>query len=122
MRDIVFRGKGDKKYNDGNWYYGVPIQRSDGDWQICTQCSKRTIISETIGQYTGLTDKNRKNIFEGDILKANNGHIGWVIFRNGEFVKCCYCHPKSFNIIFGNNERVVGNIYDNPELMRSDTK
>ena len=73
---------------------------------------------ETIGEYTGLTDLNDTKIFEGDILKANNGHIGWVIFRNGEFVKRCCCHPNSFNTIFyGDNETVVGNIYDNPELL-----
>lgn len=120
MREILFRGKGNKKYNDGGWYYGVPIQCNDGDWQICTNCSKRTVVAKTIGQYTGLTDNNGTKIFEGDILKANNGHIGWVIFRNGEFLKRCGCHPNSFNIFYGDNETVVGNIYDNPELLRGD--
>ena len=68
MREILFRGKGDKKYNDGVWYYGVPIRDFEGDWQICTDNSKRVVIPETIGQYTGLTDKNGKRIFEGDIV------------------------------------------------------
>ena len=75
---------------------------------------------ETIGEYTGLTDLNDTKIFEGDILKANNGHIGWVIFRNGEFLKRCCCHPNSFNIFYGDNETVVGNIYDNPELLKNE--
>lgn len=131
MREILFRGKGNKKYNDGDWYYGVPIQCDDGDWQICTNCSKRTVIAKTIGQYTGLTDKNGTKIFEGDIVKCISRFDAKdmaVIFETAEFhfvdcqryknyTECCgYRH-------FGTLEtEVIGNIHDNPELLRGDTE
>lgn len=124
MTEILFRGKGNKKYNDGDWYYGVPIQCSDGDWQICTDCSARTVITETIGQYTGLTDKNGKKIFEGDIVKHDFGkeQIGvqyavvefdskYASFLINPLDDWMFCCDKS-------DCEVVGNIHDNHELLR----
>lgn len=129
MREILFRGKGNKKYNDGDWYYGVPIQCDDGDWQICTNCSKRTVVAETIGEYTGLTDKNGTRIFEGDIIKCISRFDAKdmvVIFETAEFhlVDCqryknyteC-CGYKYFGTL---ETEVIGNIHDNPELLRGD--
>lgn len=113
----------------GDWYYGVPIQCDDGDWQICTNCSKRTVVAETIGEYTGLTDKNGTRIFEGDIIKCISRFDAKdmvVIFETAEFhlVDCqryknyteC-CGYKYFGTL---ETEVIGNIHDNPELLRSD--
>lgn len=131
MREILFRGKGNKKYNDGGWYYGVPIQCSDGDWQICTNCSKRTVIAKTIGQYTGLTDKNGKKIFEGDVVSTDlKRPYNIVVFRDGCFMFNCNDGNQDYYdimlpILQSEHTRyeygeVIGNIYDNPELLRSD--
>ena len=126
MREILFRGRGNTKYNDGEWYYGVPIRDFEGDWQICTDNSKRTVIPETIGQYTGLADKNGTKIFEGDIVDVlyDVNYIGVaaerigvfeVVFHNG-----CFMKQKGgvrYHFIPSDKCTVIGNIYDNPELL-----
>lgn len=129
MREILFRGKGDKKYNGGMWYFGVPIRCYDGDWQICTNNSKRTVIPETIGQYTGLADKNGTKIFEGDIVKRfllgkmyifqigyDNGLTSFIGQAGIKFTTFDY-DPAEFDSA---EFEVVGNIYDNPELLEGD--
>jgi len=128
MREILFRGKGDKRYNDGEWCLGVPIKCYDGDWQICTDHIRRTVIPETIGQYAGSPDKNNKKIFEGDICKVtmftcegkDKHYLCEVCFDCGSFV---FRERSGFDILpvdiydFETDVEVIGNIYDNPELI-----
>ena len=136
MREILFRGRGDTKYNDGVWYYGVPVRDFEDDWQICTNSSKRTVIPETIGQYTGLKDKNGKRIFEGDIIKYKNTDgikfngvaltvIGKVVYneKNVSFAISGKDEigAKYYDYFPIKNIEVIGNIHDDPELLRGDT-
>ena len=128
MREILFRAK--KNYGDGEWIEGVPIQCYDGDWQMVTDCSKTMIDIETIGQYTELTDKNDKKIFEGDILNCCLGEsyiIGVVKFdqriasffvdynnrKTNLFIDFFLANQKNEKVCF----ELIGNIHDNPELL-----
>lgn len=125
MREILFRGRGNTKYNDGEWYYGVPIRDFEGDWQICTDNSKRTVIPETIGQYTGLADKNGTKIFEGDIVKRfwfGKMCIYQIDYDNGLASFIGRAGMKFTTFDYDSEEfEVIGNIYDNPELLGGET-
>ena len=141
MREILFRGqtrrKGEKVRMDGspvesNWVYGGVLCGS-GDHSIIYQTEpdieKKVVYTDTLGQYTGLTDKNGTKIFEGDIVEYEAGgklRIGRVFFsdfrasfsvtagKNGS----ARINNDLFNYIQnGNSVTVIGNIYDNPELI-----
>lgn len=136
MRDILFRGqtrrKGEYIVNmagdkcESHWVYGgIFPQNKDGDFAIIYQqepeIRKFTVYAETVGQFTGLTDKNDKRIFEGDIvsLVKHDGLIYKVVY-----VPCRYelVNSKGVNcfvldIYKSENIEVIGNIHDNPELL-----
>ncbi len=135
----IYRGKGNPKYNDGEWYYGY-LTYDGSDYQIVDSeygSCKRTVIPETVGQCTGLKDKNGKLIFEGDVVKLTdtNNNIEWkayVVFGNpyGEFNwgwNLMYIGEKTkvdTDILLwtemeetGAYCEVIGNVYDNPELL-----
>lgn len=71
-REILFRGKGNPKYNNGDWFYGYLLFDGD-DYQIVDPrygSCHRTVLKETVGEFTGMTDKNGIKIFEGDIVRT----------------------------------------------------
>ena len=90
MRDIKFRGK---KENSGEWVYGYLIS----DYVICQDVyyddyldirleSPVEVDSETVGQYTGIKDRNGKEIYEGDILYVESVNMSAVVFwKDGGF-------------------------------------
>ena len=129
MREILFRGK---SRDTNKWVFGdfvsdfCAISHEDylnehGDiGYIMTY-----VIPETIGQYTGLIDKNGTKIFEGDIVKIHYDSAIWgnnreVVFEEGQwFFKDNAKTQKSYIGAWGNSVvEVIGNIHDNPELLK----
>ena len=115
MREILFRGK---RTNNGEWVEGKDIMHKTVRGKLCLANVGEDWVSvepETFGQYTGLTDKNGKRIFEGDVVRLpelyGNG-ITVIRFYNGAFQASD--GTWTYNI-YGLME-VIGNIYDNPEL------
>ncbi len=118
-REILFRAK---RIDNGEWVEGdLHVIDCKHPHIHCNGISYRIDVN-TIGQFTGLTDKNGVKIFEGYILKFDDGE-NWetgrlvVEFINGAFNFCCF-HPEQKEFI--DEPRiieVIGNIHDNPELL-----
>lgn len=119
MRKIKFRAKAMSKKNT-NWHYGlVRSIAKDGTGFIQDQNRNCIHINiETLGQYTGLKDRNGKEIYEGDILEYGTGYRESVKYRNGCFMAI---GRQSCNYLYSSVGRyslvVIGNIYENPELL-----
>lgn len=128
-REIKFRGK---SIYDEEWMYGylVKIEKDRyavipplNDIEIGKSIGMYEVCLETVGQFTGLFDKNGKEIFEGDILLMGedegvriynkvgikDGCFGYIGERTRELLP--FCH---YNV----TEEIAGNIYDNPELIK----
>ena len=157
MREILFRGK---RTDNGEWVYGNLVRGCDEKYTYVVEFGNRELCRnyvnvdpETIGQYTGLKDKNDTKIFEGDIVQyltyddfdcqsvvkfgeykqdGSSGEYGariclgfYVEVDNFTCPDWCENEPECFsdyqkqqNILEIANEcEVIGNIYDNPELL-----
>lgn len=131
-REILFRGKGNRKYNSGGWYHGYLSKDCDGDYVITEIGFSRTVIPSTVGRYTGLTDKNGKRIFEGDIVRTKYGRLCTVIwFSSNSFagwdLKPILTRgnlndnpPDKHDLFLPENLEIIGNVHDNPELLKGE--
>lgn len=124
-REIKFRGQ---QINTKKWVYGY-LYRNKGLYVICENiryAEEEPIFLDTIGQYTGLHDKNGKEIWENDIVEITREGIyetiyekGIIIFKNGcFFIKSKKTLLALYNCELNNYKvKVIGNITDNPELL-----
>ena len=132
MREILFRGK---RMDNGEWVYGSLLQVEFEDGSIVTAIFDRKdsggdaeVHPSTVGQYTGLLDKNGTRIFEGDIVSTDTKRPYLIVeFRDGCFMFNCNDGGEDYYDImlpilkepqtvyrFG---EVIGNIHDNTELL-----
>lgn len=118
MREVLFRGK---SVNSGRWLYGdltfyaggaqIWEQTEDGKWNYI-------VNPDTVGQYTGLTDKNGIKIFEGDIVRSGNSL--WEIAYLLHYARFAARRPGVVFSVFAYEQgEVVGNIHDDPELLNA---
>ena len=121
-REIKFRGRD----LDGRWFYGLPCIVKEGKDKGSYISSKSgmpmsyAIRPETLTQFTGLLDKNGKEIYEGDILNVCDGFkTEPVIFYDGAFwISDCKNYAENLLYAWGvENLEIIGNIYENTELM-----
>lgn len=127
MREIVFRAKDRTGIMYRDWFYGSLDLTTDSEYPyIISQDRFGNILRidvdmNTIGQYTGLIDKNGKKIFESDIVLVSQIAPAKV-FYNEE--NACYAfdygkngRPLAVDLTTDTSLEVIGNIYDNPELI-----
>ena len=121
MREIIFRGK--KKPWDG-WCEGFLVKTGD-HFRISTKNDMISfgVYSETVGQFTGLTDKNGVKIFEGDIVRCNRfacdgeDMVGYIVYNDYCFSVKEHKTPNRPAMGLCDDFEVIGNIHDNPELL-----
>lgn len=146
MREILFRAK---RLDNGEWVEGIPIQNHIGTFicfdenpHYCHQYGYMEIDKiiqvdpETVCQYTGETDKNGQKIWENDIIDASDcwwnacgpaGHSSPIILVEWSDYLCGYDPFANYDCDCGvyiepNQVKVIGNIFDNPELLKGGTE
>ena len=116
-REILFRGK---RIDNGEWITDSETYIRDGDgiWLSDENLNVVTVIPETVGQFTGLTDKNGRRIFEGDIVDylssdvIGNPKTGTII------VEDMTDYDTMIYLNHSDELQIIGNIHDNTEILK----
>lgn len=131
MREILFRGK---RIDNGEWVEGMYLYIKGHTYPSIFDMEgfSHIIITKTVGQFTGLLDKNGNKIFEGDIVRRFNSKEQEVMRYAVKWnTDCCMFvlmseytylgeYDSDFTVFYGEDLEVVGNIHDNPELLKDD--
>lgn len=122
MREILFRGK---RKDNGEWIYGDLRQYSEDSKAIFDYESKSRfqVIPETVGQYTGYKDKDGNRVFEHDIMSDHWQTTFEVYFDTAHrqfrgAIMGGFNAPIDYFTGFPITTSVIGNIHDNPELLK----
>lgn len=127
MRDYKYKGYAKEEYIKSQWFVGYGVRKCQM-WEAPDRVLLLTehngeieVYGESVGQYTGLKDKNGTEIYEGDIVRhfEEIGIVKWVKDRflvSWKNINCSYREDLAFWAIERSIE-VVGNNYDNPELL-----
>ena len=123
MRKILFKGK---RVDNGEWVQGSPRDDIRGAisaidfYDGFTDCETVEVIPETVGQFTGLTDKNGSDIFEGDIVTIPGEdepyEISWEV-DTARFIATSEEGTYNFDNVWGYQLEVIGNIHDNTDVL-----
>lgn len=136
MREIKFRAKRTDSLNN-EWIYGSYMDSYFSsrfglvtaiffnDYEIC-KTFRIPVLKDTVGQFTGLKDKNGKEIYEGDILKTKynkRDFIVWIKYDEeyAQFVTRCaefILDEEPLGDLYESRMEVIGNVYENPELLK----
>lgn len=152
MREILFRGKASNPVIKNKWVYGSYFEKIKYGTGTALLKKPTLIVSEpekssgiaivdvyksTVGEYTGLTDKNGKKIFEGDIVRTHYANapkavfVETVVFDGGKFCATstnegCKTTAALWDgvprlaidkSVYMDEVEIIGNIHDNPELL-----